>query len=138
MLHIHSFWAYLVVVFAVIATLNAIFGSVKKRPFESRDFSLSLITLIVTHVQFLLGVILLAMNNQFGEIPMGDIMKSAALRLTHIEHPTVMLLAAVFITIGYSKHKKQLTSEKKFKVLSIFYTIALILILSRIPWANWI
>ena len=135
---IHSGWAYLVVAMCLIATLNAIIGMIQKKPFQSKDFSLSLITLIVTHVQFLLGITLLGFNNQFGEMSMGDIMKTAPIRLTHIEHPSVMLIAIVLITIGYSKHKKTLTSEKKFKTLSIFYTIAFILILSRIPWSSWL
>ena len=51
-----------------------------------------------------------------------------ALIVTHIQ---------LLITIGYSKHKKKLTSRPKFKVLSIFYTLGLILVLSRIPWSNW-
>ncbi|NQY07041.1 MAG: hypothetical protein HRT68_12855, partial [Flavobacteriaceae bacterium] len=71
---IHSFWAYLVVAICVIATLNLIIGMIKKKPFESRDFSLSLITLIVTHIQFLLGAVLLGINSQFGSMSMVDIM----------------------------------------------------------------
>ena len=58
-------------------------------------------------------------------------------RLLAVEHPFVGILAVVLITIGYSKHKKKLTSRPKFKVLSIFYTLGLILVLSRIPWSNW-
>ena len=41
------------------------------------------------------------------------------------------------ITIGYSKHKKKRLSAPKYKTLAIFYTIALVLILSRIPWEVW-
>ncbi|NQY05679.1 MAG: hypothetical protein HRT68_05595 [Flavobacteriaceae bacterium] len=65
-------------------------------------------------------------------------MSTPPIRLTHIEHPSFMLIAAILITIGYSKHKKTLTSEKKFKVLTITYSFALLLILSRIPWSNWL
>ena len=69
---------------------------------------------------------------------MGEIMKNSALRSTLVEHPITMIIALVLITIGYSKHKKKLTSKPKFKTLSIFYTIALVLILSKIPWNTWI
>jgi hypothetical protein len=48
-----------------------------------------------------------------------------------------MILAVVFITMGYSKHKKKLTSNSKFKMLAIFYTLALILVLAKIPWNVW-
>ena len=64
-------------------------------------------------------------------------MKNPELRLYNVEHPTVMLIAIALITIGYSKHKKKLTSTPKFKILAICYTIALILVLSRIPWSAW-
>jgi hypothetical protein len=106
--------------------------------FASKDFSFALLTLILSHTQFLIGVFLLGLNNQFGEMTMRDIMSTAPIRLTHIEHPLVMLIAIVMITIGYSKHKKTLTSQKKFKTLSIFYTLAFVLVLSRIPWSNWL
>lgn len=49
-----------------------------------------------------------------------------------------MIIAVALITIGYSKHKKKLTSKAKFRMIAVFYTIALILILAKIPWNVWI
>ncbi|MEX2350563.1 MAG: hypothetical protein WD554_06760, partial [Flavobacteriaceae bacterium] len=72
------------------------------------------------------------------DLTMADIMGVPELRLYAVEHPLIMIIAVVLITIGYSKHKKQLTSKGKFKMLAIFYTIAFILILSRIPWHHWL
>jgi hypothetical protein len=46
-------------------------------------------------------------------------------------------LAAALVTIGFSKHKKKETSAEKFKIIAILYTIALVLVLSRIPWSAW-
>ena len=68
---------------------------------------------------------------------MGEIMKNKALRSNIIEHPFAMIIAVVFITMGYSKHKKKLTSKPKFKMLAIFYTLALLLVLAKIPWSVW-
>ena len=64
-------------------------------------------------------------------------MKDAALRLTSLEHPFINIIAIVLITVGWSKHKKVNTSEAKFKPLTIFYAVGLILILARIPWNLW-
>jgi len=64
-------------------------------------------------------------------------MKDAATRLLAVEHPIMMILAIVFITMGWSKHKKQVKSESKFKKFAVFYGLALLIILSRIPWKNW-
>lgn len=138
---IHSYWAYLVLLVVVIATLNAIAGYATKREYAPKDFRISLFALIVTHLQFLIGLILyfvspLGLQN-ITNTGMGEVMKNSLFRLYAVEHPLVMILTVVFITIGYSKHKKKLTSTPKFKTLAIFYTIALLLLLSRIPWAQW-
>lgn len=138
---IHSYWAYLVLLLLVLSTANALIGLVSKREYNAKDFRISLLTLITSHIQLLIGIILYFTNNyvsQFSELGMGEIMKNSALRSTLVEHPTTMIIALALITIGYSKHKKKLTSKPKFKTLSIFYTIALVLILSKIPWNTWI
>lgn len=138
---IHSYWAYLVLLLLILSTANALIGLISKREYSAKDFRISLSTLITSHIQLLIGIILYFTNNyvsQFSEIGMGEIMKNSALRSTLVEHPITMVIALVLITIGYSKHKKKLTSKPKFKILSIFYTIALVLILSKIPWSTWI
>ena len=73
----------------------------------------------------------------FSELGMGEVMKDSVNRLYLIEHPLINILAIALITIGYSKHKKKLTSTPKFKTIAIFYTLALVLFLSRIPWNTW-
>lgn len=138
--HLHSYWAYLVLLIVVLATFNAIIKAARKKPFAAHDFRISLFALIVMHLQLLIGLVLYFVSpyfSAFSEEGMGKIMQDETLRLYLIEHPITMILAIVFITIGYSKHKKKLSSSKKFKTLSIFYAIALILLLSRIPWQAW-
>jgi hypothetical protein len=49
-----------------------------------------------------------------------------------------MILAIALITIGWSKHKKRTADIAKFKTFVVFYGLALLLILSRIPWNNWL
>lgn len=138
---LHSYWAYLVLLVVVLATLNALIKFFGKKEFEAKDFRISLFALIVTHLQLLIGLILyfvspLGLQN-ITKLGMGPVMKDSTFRLYAVEHPFIMILTVVFITIGYSKHKKKLTSNSKFKMLSIFYTVALVLMLSRIPWSNW-
>lgn len=138
---IHSYWAYLVVIVVFMAAVNALGGFFTKREYHPRDFRLALFALIVTHLQFLIGLILFFVSpNGLKAITnngMGVVMKDSQMRLLAVEHPTVMLIVAVLITIGYSKHKKKLVSTPKLKMLAIFYTLALILLLSRIPWGQW-
>jgi hypothetical protein len=39
--------------------------------------------------------------------------------------------------MGFSKHKKQQTDKGRYKTILLYYGIALLLVLSRIPWGNW-
>ncbi|MCK5637789.1 MAG: hypothetical protein KAH67_03700, partial [Flavobacteriaceae bacterium] len=68
---------------------------------------------------------------------MGASMKDAVVRLFAVEHPLMMILAIVLITIGFSKHKNKSTDKAKFKTITIFYGIALLFVLSKIPWSQW-
>lgn len=138
---IHSYWAYLVLFMLLIASINALAGFMGNKEYQPKDFRISLFTLIVTHIQLLIGLVLYFISplglKSITNNGMAVVMKDSMLRLYAVEHITVMVLAVVFITIGYSKHKKKLVSKPKFKTLSIFYTLALLLMLSRIPWQQW-
>ena len=138
---IHSYWAYLVLLVLVLATFNALFKFFGNKEFDEKDFRISLFALITMHIQLLIGIVLFFLKDYFSTISevggMGEIMKNSALRNLIVEHPTTMIIAVALVTIGYSKHKKKLVSKPKFKMLAIFYTIALALVLYMIPWNLW-
>jgi hypothetical protein len=133
---VHQYWAYLVLLILVLATFNAVFKTIGKKEYHPRDFRVSLFTLIVSHIQLLIGMVLWFAADYFSEMSMGEIMKNSVMRSNVVEHPLAMVLAVVFITMGYSKHKKQLTSTGKLKKIAIFYSIALLLVCAKIPWAK--
>ncbi len=131
---LHSYWAFIVLAVLIYTVVNAIVGLVQKKEFTHKEFRLGLFSLITTHIQFLVGILVYFVGGfQKG---LGD-MKDAPVRLLALEHPLMMIIAIALITIGWSKHKKQVKSEAKFKTFVIFYGVALLLILSRIPWNNW-
>ena len=138
---IHSYWAYLVLLVLVLATFNALFKFFGNKEFDEKDFRISLFALITMHIQLLIGIVLFFLKDYFSTISevggMGEVMKNSALRNLIVEHPTSMIIAVALVTIGYSKHKKKLVSKPKFKMLAIFYTIALALVLYMIPWNLW-
>lgn len=133
---VHSYWAYLVLALLLFAVFNAVSGLSKKREFTDTDLRIGLFTLIVTHIQFLIGL------GWYFSSPWYQSMKDSGInatnRLLAVEHPLIMVLAITFITIGWSTHKKKTTSHAKFKAFAVFYGIGLLLILSRIPWSNWL
>ncbi|MEK6546962.1 MAG: hypothetical protein AABZ56_01470, partial [Bacteroidota bacterium] len=55
-------------------------------------------------------------------------------RLIAVEHITVNILAIVLATVNNAKNKKAIADAAKHKNALIFTAIALVLILSRIPW----
>ena len=138
---LHSYWAYLVLILLVISTVNALIKFFGNKEFTAFDFRVSLFTLIVVHIHLILGVVLFFTADYLtliSEMGMGEVMKNSLLRSNIVEHPLTMIIAVVLITMGYSKHKKKLTSKPKFKMLALFYTLALVLVLAKIPWNAWL
>ena len=131
----HSGWAYLALLVLVVAVVNSFAGMFSKKEFTAKDRKIALFGLIGIHTQLLIGLILYFVS-PLGFASFGQ-MSDKALRLTSLEHPLINIIGVALITIGWSKHKKMVTSESKFKTFSIFYGLGLLLILSRIPWSMW-
>ena len=137
---VHSYWAFFVLIILFIAIFNALIKRILRKPFNSTDLRISLFALIFTHIQLLIGLILYFISPWFGQwssLGMG-VMKNNESRLFLVEHPVTNILAILFITIGWSLHKKQSESSKKFLRITLFYGFGYILLLSRIPWSIWI
>ena len=139
-LWLHSYLAYAVLVFLLLASLNAFMGLSAKRAFTPKDRQIAMIALVFSHVQFVLGLLLIFVSPAMEAAQaggMGAVMKDSYLRLLLIEHPLVNLIALTIITIGWSKHKRALEDSRKFKNIAFLYGIGLLLLLSRIPYNQW-
>jgi len=140
-LDLHSYWAFAVLVLLLLASLNAFIGLSSKRAFLPKDRQIALMALIFTHLQFVFGIVLLFTSPKFEAakaLGMGGLMKNNELRPLVFEHPLINLIAIILITIGWSKHKRAAESTSKFKNIGYFYAIGLVLLLSRIPWSQWL
>ncbi|MBO1884079.1 hypothetical protein J4N46_06545 [Capnocytophaga sp. Marseille-Q4570] len=136
---VHSLCAYIVLIVLFLSTINALAGFFTKKEFTVKDLRLSLFTLIFSHIQLLLGLLLYAVTPRLMAWQMGAkiVMKDSLLRQLLVEHPLMNIIAVTLITIGWVKHKKQTTNRGKFGKIAIFYTIALVCLLSMIPWRLW-
>ena len=132
---LHSGWAYIALLLLVIAVINAVMGMSSKKEFLPKDRKISLFGLIGVHVQLLIGLILYFVS-PLGLESLGQ-MSDKMLRLTSMEHPLINIIGIALITIGWSKHKKTTDSTAKFKAITVFYGLGLLLILLRIPWSLW-
>jgi hypothetical protein len=134
----HSIFAYIVLAVLFFAAVNAISGLVSKRFFAAKDLRISLFAMILSHMQLLIGLVLYFVSDKgLKAFQITDAIKNSGLRLTMLEHPLTNIIALVLITIGWSKHKKEESHNGKYKKIAVFYTIGLVLILSRLPWASW-
>ena len=137
---IHSYWAYLVLFFLLIAVYRAISCTVLKKEYNPKMFRVALFTLIVSHIQTLIAFLLYFTSNRFllwFDLGLVEIIKTPIHRMYLVEHPIINIIAVVFITVGYSKHKKNRLSTQKYKTLALYNSVALVLILSQIPWDVW-
>lgn len=138
---LHSGWAYITLIILIFAVINAIIGLASKKEFTDRNLRIYLFTLIVSHLQLIIGFIAYFVSTQFAYVldnGMGAAMKEPEIRLFVIEHPLMMILAITTLTVGFSKHKKLSNDSARFKTIALYYGIALLFVLSRIPWAQWL
>ena len=137
---VHSYWAFFVLLILVAAIFNAFIGRYTGKEFSTKDLRISLFGLIFSHIQLLIGLILYFVSpwfDQWAEIGIG-VMKDTQTRLYLVEHPLINILAIFLITMGWSMHKRQSESSKKFLRIILFYSLGLLLLLSRIPWSTWL
>lgn len=125
MLHLHNVLRWIILLFLLLA----LFQAFAKRPGIR---SSSLFLMICAHLMFLIGIYQL-LNGRYGVLkglPVGvELMKNSFYRFFWVEHPLMMFVAIVLITIARGKAK-----VLNYKATSWLLLIALILILAAVPW----
>ncbi len=132
LLHAHSGFRWIVLVLLVVAVLKSLIKWRSNAPYTEGDRKLNLFTMLATHIQFTVGVILYFISPKVQFV--GSVMKEAALRFFTVEHTLMMLIAIALITVGHSKSKKASGDAQKSRSVFIYYLLALLVILVSIPW----
>ena len=130
--HAHSGLRWVFLALIVAALINAFLKWRKGADFAESDRKLNLFTMIAAHIQLLTGIALYFISGKV--IMEGASMKDSILRFFLVEHPVMMVLAVILITIGYSKSKKLADSTARFKATLIFMGVGFLLLLAGIPW----
>lgn len=126
-LHLHH---YLPFIFLLLLLFSIYKAASNKLENVSKD-KILLVTMILAHIQLILGIVLLF---PLPEVEMGVIMKDAARRFKYVEHPSMMFIGVMLITIGRSKAKKITEKAKANKTIMISFLLAFIIICLRTPW----
>jgi len=138
---IHSYWTVFVLIILVIAIFKSFVGISKGHEFSTKDLRINLFALIFSHIQFLIGFIKYFVSpwyNKWDSMGIIKVIKDIKIRSYLLEQPIINIVAIGLITLGWSIHKRQNISSKKFLRIGLFYTLGLLLFLSRFPWNSWI
>lgn len=121
--------------------ITAIFGAaanLKSGKYEKSSKMINLFTMIVIHLQVTLGIILAFFSQKisYGQNWMSEknAFGVAEHRFFGMEHILLMVIAAVLITIGRKKAEKAEDPNRKHKLVLVWYSIVLLIILAGIPW----
>lgn len=134
--HAHSGLRWVLLAVLLITILLSLKRWLSKSNYIESDKKWYLLSLIFSHIQLIIGLYLYFVSPRvvFNENTMSD----ADIRFYTVEHISVNLIAIILITIGYRVTKSIRTDFKKYKQLFWYFFIALVLILSRIPWPGMV
>ncbi|WP_207428385.1 cytochrome B [Pedobacter sp. SYSU D00535] len=132
LLEIHSITRFVILIAIVVAILLAFAGWFGNKEYSKGNKIFNLLTLISTHIQIVIGIILYFVSPLVMTNDMGAAMKDELARYWTVEHGVMMIIAAVLITVGYSKHKKATSSLIKHRTIAIFFTLGLLTVLAGI------
>lgn len=135
---LHNIIGMVVLLILLVVFILVFIKLLKKKVFNKSSKTAALIGLITIHTQFLLGWLLYFLSPMGMSNFSGAAMKTTVSRFYIIEHPVGMVLAAVLITIGYRKIKKdRYTDTQKHRQILIYYGLGLVLTGYFIPWFIW-
>lgn len=127
----HSGLRYIVLLLLVIAIVNAAMN-LKSGKYLKKDKMINLFAMIFLHIQLLIGLVLYFTSPRV-TFPDG-FMGVSAYRYFDIEHPILMILGILLITLGRKKAENRDLPELKHKLILRYYVLGLILIFIGIPW----
>ena len=134
LLHLHHWMPFLWLLLILVVLVQNFLVWKSDREFTASLKRQNIITIVLTHIQVTVGLVMLIGFNMDMFSDMGTLMGDAAMRFKYVEHPTTMLLGAVLITIGNAKSKRQEAAKNKAKKVVIWFGIGLLLIALRFPW----
>ena len=125
LLHLHSILRWIILLFLLICLVQALSKSTAIR-------KTSLWLLISAHLMLIVGVYQLFFGRygiNKGLPPGVELMKDKFYRFFWVEHPLLMLLTIILITVARGKAK-----NLNYKSVTVLLIIALLAILVAVPW----
>jgi hypothetical protein len=131
--HIHSGIRWIVLGLLVYVIVKALMSWFGNKADQEGDKKMPMMAMMAVHLQVIIGLLLFFVSPRV--VMAAESMKDAVKRFFLVEHPLMMIIAAVLLTIGYSRHKK-MSGARKHRTVFIYYLLALVIILWAIPWPS--
>lgn len=138
-LHLHDTLRWLLLLSLVTTLVKYLIGWLGNQAWKKTDNLMGIIFTSLMDLQLLVGLVLyffLSPITKFAFSDFGAAMKDTELRFYAVEHFLMMLIAVVLVHIGRAKSKKAATDAGKFKIATLFYGLALVVMLVAIPWSR--
>ena len=137
LLFTHSLFRWLVLLALIHAIIRALSGWRSGRPFGLVDNTTRHVTATIAHIQLLLGLALYFISpivrNFLDNFSTAVHMRE--MRFFGMEHSLMMTVGIIVLTIGSMKAKRAGEDQQKFKIMLIWFSVALVIILTSIPWS---
>jgi len=136
LLALHSLIRWFILISIICSIILAYRGWFGKKQFTKYDNLLRNITVSFAHIQLIIGIWLYFLSPivDYFLKNFSESLHQTQLRFFGMEHITMMLIGVSLVTIGSSIARRKKTDEEKFKAIAIWYTIALMVIFTSIPW----
>lgn len=137
LLSLHSLVRWFVLAGLFFSIYRGYRGWLGNKSFTKTDNAGRVTAATAAHIQLVLGLWLYFISPVVSYFlhNFGIAVHQRVIRFFGMEHITMMLLAIVLITIGSAKAKRKSADKEKFKTMAIWFTIALVIIISSIPWS---
>lgn len=137
LLALHSLVRWFVLVSLLLAIYRAYKGWLTNKPFSKLDDNIRHWTATIAHIQLCVGLLLYFVSPIIDYFLHNykEAVSQRAIRFFGMEHSVMMLIAIIVITIGSAKAKRKSLDKDKFKTMAVWFTIALLIIISSIPWS---
>lgn len=136
LLTLHSLIRWFVLISLIVSIYLAYRGWLKKRPYTKSDRIIRIVTVSIAHTQLAIGLWLYYISpivdyflHNFKES-----VHQTQLRFFGMEHITMMLIAMTLITAGAGIARRKKIDKDKFKSTALWYSVALLIIFTSIPW----
>jgi hypothetical protein len=135
LLHTHNLLRWAILILGVLALVKAAQGLGGDRPYGAAR-RMGVLFMASLHLQVLLGIGLFVTSPFIKAAldDMGPSMSDRSVRFFVAEHPMVMVVAAIVMTIGSLVAKNAANDAAKHRKALVFIIVTLLLVLYGIPW----